>query len=233
MSLFFCRPYNGVIDVLGNHTLTCTYGGDRTKHHNLLQDACVHMAWAAGWRPEPEKAGLLQARSFTASQGNDHEGGEGLGPEARRPADVYIPRWDLGGSAALDFAVTSGLRTNQLEQTVADGLSSLTSYEAIKDSYKDTAAHCAREDITFVPMVAEAHSGAWGPRANKVWLRLGKALSILSEESAASEVLRVRQNLGFALHKATARAILRRSPAYTITADREAANALLFGSQLR
>ena len=82
-------------------------------------------------------------------------------------------------------------------------------------------------------MIAEAHSGAWGPRANKVWLRLGKALSILSGESAASEVLRVRQNLGLALHKATARAILRRSPAYTTTADREAANALLFGSQLR
>ena len=210
---FFCPYCDGVMDVLADHALTCACGGDRTKRHNLLRDACVRMTWAAGWRPEPEKAGLLQSQSFPTSQGNeDGAGGEGLGPEARRPADVFLPRWDLGGSAALDFAVTSGLKTNQLEQTVAEGLSSLTSYEAIKDGYKDTAAQCAREGITFVPMVVEAHSGAWGPRASKVWLRLGKALSILSGESAALEGLRVRQNLGLALHKATARAILRRSP---------------------
>ena len=76
-------------------------------------------------------------------------------------------------------------------------------------------------------MVAEAHSGAWGPRATKVWVRLGKALSILSGESAALEALQVRQNLGLSLHRETARAILRRSPSYITTADREAANTLL------
>ena len=124
------------------------------------------------------------------------------------------------------------MRTSQLEQTVADGLSSLTSYESIKGEYKGTAAHCAREGITFVPMVNEAHSGTWGPKAVKVWARLGRALSVLSGESAATEVLRVRQNLGLALHKATARAILCRSPAQTVTADRGAAKALLPVNQL-
>ena len=141
---------------------------------------------------------------------------------------MFIPRWDLGGSAALDFAVTSGLKTSQLEQTVADGLSCLSSYEAVKNAFKNTAAHCASEGITFIPMVAEAHSGAWGPSATKVWIRLGKALSVLSGESTAVEALRVRQNFGLSLHKETARAILRRSPAYTISADRETAEALLF-----
>ena len=133
---------------------------------------------------------------------------------------------------AKDSKVTSGLRTSQLEQTVADGLSSLTSYKSIKDEYKGTAVYCAKEGITFVPMVTEAHSGAWGPKAAKVWVRLGLALSVLSGESAAPEVLRVRQNLGLALHKATARAILRRSPALTVTADRGAAKALLPINQL-
>ena len=225
---FFCPLCNGVMDTLADHALTCACGGDRTKRHNLMRDACVRMAWSAGWRPEPEKPGLLRPRSFPVNQGIEvRGGGDGLGPEARRPADVYIPRWDLGGSAALDFAVTSGLRTNQLEQTAADGLSSLTSYEVIKDAFRDTAAHCASEGISFIPMVAEAHSGAWGPRATKVWVRLGKALSMLSGESAALEALRVRQTLGLSLHRETARAILRRSPAYIITADREAADALL------
>ena len=219
------------MDTLADHALTCAYCGDRTKRHNLMRDACVRMAWSAGWRPEPEKPGLFRPRSFTANQRiEDRVGGDGLGPEARRPADVFIPRWDLGGSAALDFAVTSGLKTSQLEQTAADGLSSLTSYEAIKDAFKDTAAHCASEGISFIPMIAEAHSGAWGPRATKVWIRLGKALSMLSGESAALEALQVRQNLGLSLHRETTRAILRRSPAYTITADREAADALLFSN---
>ena len=127
---FFCPLCNGVMDTLADHALTCACGGDRTKRHNQMRDACVRMAWSAGWRPEPEKPGLLRPRSFPVNQGTeDHGRGDGLGPEARRPADVFIPRWDLGGSAALDFAVTSGLRTNQLEQTAANGFSSLTSYE--------------------------------------------------------------------------------------------------------
>ena len=113
------------MDTLADHALTCACGRDSTKRHNLLRDACVYMAWSAGWCPEPEKPGLLWPRSFPVKQGMDARGeGDGLRPEARRPADVFIPRWDLGGSAALDFAVTSGLRTNQLEQTAADGLSS-------------------------------------------------------------------------------------------------------------
>ena len=151
---FFCPLCNGVMDTLADHALTCACGGDRTKRHNQMRDACVRMAWSAGWRPEPEKPGLLRPRSFPVNQGTeDRGGGDGLGPEARRPADVFIPRWDLSGSAALDFVVTSGLRTNRLEQTAADDLSSLTSYEAIKDSFKDTAAHCASEGISFIPWI--------------------------------------------------------------------------------
>ena len=53
---------------------------------------------------------------------------------------------------------------------------------------------------------------------------------MLSGESAALEALRVSQNLGLSLHRETARAILHRSPAYIITADREAADALLFNN---
>ena len=125
----------------------------------------------------------------------------GRGPEARRPADIFVPRWDLGGSAALDFAVTSGLRGDKLEETAADGLSCLTSYEHTKNTYLDTATHCASEGISFVPMVVEAHSGAWGPMASKVWLKLGKAISTLSGESTALEALRARQNLGLTLQR--------------------------------
>ena len=61
---FFCPICDGVMDVLVDHALTCACGGDRTKCHNLLRDACLRLTWATGWRPEPEKEGLLQATSF-------------------------------------------------------------------------------------------------------------------------------------------------------------------------
>ena len=61
-------------------------------------------------------------------------------------------------------------------------------------------------------MVVEAHSGAWGKEATKVWLKLGKAISLVSGESTAVEALRALQNLGLTLHRETARAILSRSP---------------------
>ena len=156
-------------------------------------------------------------------------GGE-RGPEARRPADIYVPRWDLGGSAALDFAVTSGLRADLLEQTAVDGSTCLSSYENTKRTFLDTAAHCASEGMVFVPMVVEAHSGAWGPAATRVWLRLGKAISLVSGESAAVEALRALQNLGLTLHRETARAILRRTPVHVGTGSRDAAQVLLCNS---
>ena len=114
-----------------------------------------------------------------------------------------------------------------LDQTVADGSSCLTSYEQYKNSYLDTANHCASEGISFLPMVVEAHSGAWGPTAAKVWLKLSKAISLVSGESTSVETLRARQNLALTLHRETARSILRRSPTTLQRHDRDGAKALL------
>ena len=113
-----------------------------------------------------------------------------------------------------------------LDQTAVDGSSCLTSYEQVKNSYLDTANHCASEGISFIPMVVEAHSGAWGPTATKVWLKLSKAVSLVSGEPTAVEALRARQNLGLTLHRETARAILRRSPNLSHTQERDTAQAL-------
>ena len=79
-------------------------------------------------------------------------------------------------------------------------------------------------------MVVEAHSGAWGEEATKVWLKLGKAISLVSGESTAVEALRALQNLGLTLHRETARAILRRSPVHVGTDSGDAARALLHDS---
>ena len=226
---FFCPLCDGVMDVWADHALTCACGGDRTKRHNLVRNTFARLAASAGWQPELEKPGLLHprpsqgGRSEDGSEGN--EGGQRL--SARRPADVYIPRWDLGGSAALDFAVTSGLRADLLEQTAAVGLSCLTLYEDHKKTFLDTEKQCANEGIAFLPFVLEAHSGSWGPTATKVLLRLGKSISMISGESTALEALRARQNLGLVLQRETARAVLRRSPVLAMTDDQDSAYNML------
>ena len=113
------------MDIYGDHALTCAVGGDRTKCHNMIRKVGVRLATSASWRPEPEKSDLLKADSTDGE--NISARGDEAQPEARRPADIFVPRWDLGGSAALDFAVTSGLRTDGLEQTANQGgLSCLT-----------------------------------------------------------------------------------------------------------
>ena len=222
----YCPRCTTVMDIYGDHALTCMVGGDRTKRHNMIRNVVVRLATSAGWRPEPEKTDLL--RSVSTVGGDISTSGEEARPEARRPADIFVPRWDLGGSAALDFAVTSGLRTDVLEQTASQGgLPCLTAYEDYKSSYLNTSQICAENGITFVPMIIEAHSGGWGPAATKVWSRLSRAISLVSGEPAAVEALRLKQNLGLTLQRETARAILRRFPLQNASQDREAARALL------
>ena len=131
-------------------------------------------------------------------------------PHLRRPADVYIPRFNAGAPAALDFAVTSGLREDSMSASVADADSSLLRYEDHKCTYKDTRTQCQDQGIQFIPMVMEASGGGWGPQARKVWTRLAKASSIISGEPESKQAEALLQRLSFTLHKENARAILRR-----------------------
>ena len=44
---FFCPLCDGVMDIWGDHALTCACGGDRTKRHNLVCNAGVWLATTA------------------------------------------------------------------------------------------------------------------------------------------------------------------------------------------
>ena len=86
---------------------------------------------------------------------------------------------------------------------------------------------CENEGIAFILLVMEAHSGACGLMATKILLRLGKNISMVSEETTTLEALRARQNLGLVLQRETARAVLRRSPVLALTDDQDSAYNLL------
>ena len=160
---FHCPLCDELMDIYGDHALVCPCGGDRTKRHNLLRNQCARFCRGYNMRPEVEKSGLLSAR-----MDEERLDGEQL-VEGRRPADIFLPSWDLGGNAALDFAVTSGLKTDMLHASSLTGISAATSYETKKREYLRTADCLREEGVQFIPMVVEAHSGSWGVAANKFW----------------------------------------------------------------
>ena len=132
-------------------------------------------------------------------------------PEARRPADVYIPRWRRGAPMALDFAVTSGLRSAAtITATLQNANATTRDYEDHKNSYLDTRNACTSDGFSFTPMVAEAVGGGWGPSAVKVFFELAKTKSLMTGEPKNKILSHFYQSLGLIIHKENARAILRR-----------------------
>ena len=95
------------------------------KRHNELRNLLGARARAAGLQPELEKTNLLPPRPELhggAEDGSDTSG-------ARRPANVWVPHWNLHGPAAFDLAVTSGLRQGHLAASAADGARASADYE--------------------------------------------------------------------------------------------------------
>ncbi|CAL4060143.1 unnamed protein product, partial [Meganyctiphanes norvegica] len=165
----------------GDHCLTCSVGGDRTKRHNLIRNKVYHFSQSAGLNPELERTGLLQPRPILGSV--QESGAERDNNAERRPADVYIPRWRRGTPAAFDLAVTSGLRRGMVKESTKDGTLAVKSYETKKRTYLDTETLCQDEGIQFIPLICEANGGGWGPAAQVVWRELAKYKSSMTGES--------------------------------------------------
>ena len=209
---FTCPLCDGIVDIYGDHCLVCSGGGDRTKRHNLLRNSAFHWCYNAGLNPELEKPGLLQPRPL---QGALPENGIHLVSDARRPADIFLPRWRSGLPAALDFAVTSGLRADVVTASTPSVSAAIDNYEDFKRTHNNTDADCQAEGITFIPMVVEAVGGGWGSSAARLFSELAKIKSCVSGELRSSTLTHLYQNMGIILHRENARAILRWSIAFS------------------
>ena len=133
---FYCPLCDEVMDVYADHALVCPCGGDRTKRHNLCRNESAHICASAALAPEIEKAGLLEPRLDDDALDNENLS------NGRRPADIYIPNWDLGSPAALDFAITSGMRGDCLASSAEDGGSAARGYEERKRIHLQTDGQC-------------------------------------------------------------------------------------------
>eukprot|EP00973_Karenia_brevis_P028202 3885644-Karenia_brevis.AAC.1 len=116
-----------------------------------MRDITYTESMLAGLRPEKEKAGLLPARP--------QEDGIGMTGEARRPADVWLPRGMQGDAEALDFAATSGLRSDNYRSVIDNPAIVFDQYELYKRAYKQTDQCCRDQGLRFSPLIVEAHGG--------------------------------------------------------------------------
>ena len=151
-----------------------------------------------------EKPGLLPPRPDT--EGLEEETRNGPG---RRPADVWVGNWGVHGPAAFDLAVTSGMLQAVLPHTVSSGSHVALEYEARKRQYQDTQVQYPAQGLQFIPFVAKAFGGGWGPSAMQTWRSLAGLLAARSSETPDLECQRLLQLLSVALQVENFSAVLR------------------------
>ena len=157
------------------------------------------MCAAAGFQPEFERADLLPARlEFPDDAGR------------RRPADVYLPRWQLGTPAALDLAIVSPQRQGALDSGASrQAGAAAAAYEEDKVAYQNTGAQCHAQGLQFIPLVAES-SGGWGKPGAKTLYQIAKAASTQDDRDVDDVLVQYDQRLSVVIRRAHGEAVLRR-----------------------
>ena len=123
---------------------------------------------------------------------------------------MWIPRSRQGAAEALDFACTSGLRSDMLQRTSGSGSIVFENYESAKKQHLDTESHCVANGFRFVPMVLESHGGGWSALFRKTLDEITKRISSSAHDRNEAASLRVAQRISASLHRENARAVLRR-----------------------
>ena len=132
--------------------------------------------------------------------------------ESLRPANIYIPCLKVGQQAALDFAVTSGLRNDRVMQAAGNNRYATEEYAQHKRMTLNMDRLCMSNDIKFIPMIVEGSGGAWGLDAEDVFKVIIKSTASLGGETVSIIANQLYQALSVILHKANARAIFKRLP---------------------
>ena len=213
------------MDSFGDHALVCPCHGDRTIRHNTLRNTLFSDAAHGGLNPEKEKAGLLcghppeDGLTCSSSRPGDAEEADGPARGRRRPADIYLPRGPGGRPAAIDFACTSGLRSDTV-RSAADAPERVTeSYEAFKRNVKpqgeteSTEEECTQSGFSFIPLVMESHGGGSSHTSRRTLDTIARNAAARWNESPDTASLRIAQRLSMSLRRENARAILRRTAA--------------------
>ena len=126
------------LDHLGHHAVTCKYGGDVVSRHNRIRDILVETCRRAHIGVKVEVGNNLS---------RDHS--------KTRPADILLPNWFLGRTAALDVSITSPLNPVTLLEAGVSATAAAQATEARKHQANDPK--CSELGWVCVPMVVETY----------------------------------------------------------------------------
>ena len=110
----------------------------------------------------------------------------------------------------MDFAVTSGMRSDLFRISAVDPGTAFEHYERHKKNHLNTEQLCTAAGIRFVPLVLEAHGGGWSPMTRGFVDWVARQLAARSQEEPGSTSLRIAQRISCALQTENARAVLAR-----------------------
>ena len=174
--------------------------------HDAVRDDIYAEACKVGVNAEREKQGLLPPRPS-----DETLKGERLS-NGRRPADVWLVRWEATGAAKVDFVVSSGMRSDRIAAAAANPSIVWGQYETFKRNHLNTEEECSRQGLAFLPVVIEAHGGGVGPVARRVVGNLAKARAAKEGEEVEASAADPLRRISISLQRENARAVLRRMP---------------------
>ena len=96
-----------------------------------------------------------------------------------RPADILIPNWVMGRTAALDVSVTSPLHPQTLLEAGVTATAAALTTEARK--HEENNPKCAELGWVCIPVVAESY-GAWGKEAMQLFSTIASRIETLSSK---------------------------------------------------
>ena len=175
-----------VLDDFGHHSLTCKHEGDVVSRHNKLRDVFYDFCQCACLGPRLEMG---------CGGGSDSQS---------RPADVLVPKWDLGKPAAFDLSVTSTLQSSALlEASVTAGSAALLA-ENRKHNNSDKKCDELGWACRLRPM------GVGELKQWQHYQKLAGRLTVRNNELKSKTIFSLYSRLGLTLVRANCRAILSR-----------------------
>jgi len=183
-----CSYCGSVLDVAGHHHLTCSRGSFVNPRHNKLRDGLFSLCAAAGMSPSKEEGGFDRDRT--------------------RPADVLVPSYKLGKSAAFDLTVVSPLTIDILSG--AGAIDAVTRAASVKHEQNDEK--CSALGWLCVPLAVDSY-GQWCDEAHTAFMEIAIRLSNRTKVTVSRALSSIFNTLGVYLARHNAIAVLaRRAP---------------------
>ena len=129
-----CPQCHCTADVFGDHQVGCGGNSDRISRHNALRDVLFTAAQSGALAPCREASGVI--------------------PDSlRRPADILLPNWHQGQSAALDVHIISPLQQLTLSEAAYTPGHALE--VGVRRKVAANPPSCRSAGVDFIPIVAE------------------------------------------------------------------------------